>query len=155
MRVLSQSFLVIILSLDSSIHTCSRIEPGLATLRLLLNHSPVVVTVTPLTVIFIFASIPKFRNFSDQVFQVSKEHPVVISKFILEAKEIDVDAVASEGKVVVMAISEHVENAGKFLIAVFPFKNFASTKLSDLDFYASYLLQILVCLNRSIVMLFT
>ena len=44
---------------------------------------------------------------------MSKEHPVVISKFILEAKEIDVDAVASEGKVVVMAISEHIENAGK------------------------------------------
>ncbi|CAK8696829.1 unnamed protein product [Clavelina lepadiformis] len=44
--------------------------------------------------------------------KVSKEHPVVISKFILEAKEIDVDAVASEGKVIVMAISEHVENAG-------------------------------------------
>ena len=37
----------------------------------------------------------------------------MISKFILEAKEIDVDAVASDGKVVVMAISEHVENAGK------------------------------------------
>ena len=45
-------------------------------------------------------------------YQVSKEHPVVISKFILEAKEIDVDAVANEGKVIVMAISEHVENAG-------------------------------------------
>ncbi|KAK0089370.1 hypothetical protein PV325_007715 [Microctonus aethiopoides] len=43
---------------------------------------------------------------------VSKEHPVVISKFILEAKEIDVDAVAKDGKILCMAVSEHVENAG-------------------------------------------
>lgn len=44
--------------------------------------------------------------------EVSKEHPVVISKFILEAKEIDVDAVAYEGVILCMAVSEHVENAG-------------------------------------------
>ena len=43
---------------------------------------------------------------------LSPEHPVVISKFIEDAKEIDVDAVASDGKVVCMAVSEHVENAG-------------------------------------------
>lgn len=43
---------------------------------------------------------------------VSKEHPVVISKFIQEAKEIDVDAVACDGVVLAIAISEHVENAG-------------------------------------------
>lgn len=43
---------------------------------------------------------------------VSKEHPVVISKFILEAKEIDVDAVAYDGTIFCMAVSEHVENAG-------------------------------------------
>jgi carbamoyl-phosphate synthase/aspartate carbamoyltransferase/dihydroorotase len=44
--------------------------------------------------------------------EVSKEHPVVISKFILEAKEIDVDAVAYDGIILCMAVSEHVENAG-------------------------------------------
>ncbi|XP_066599844.1 multifunctional protein r [Prorops nasuta] len=44
--------------------------------------------------------------------EVNKEHPVVISKFILEAKEIDVDAVAYEGTILCMAVSEHVENAG-------------------------------------------
>lgn len=44
--------------------------------------------------------------------EVSKEHPVVISKFLLEAKEIDVDAVAAEGEILCMAVSEHVENAG-------------------------------------------
>ncbi|XP_023245236.1 CAD protein isoform X3 [Copidosoma floridanum] len=43
---------------------------------------------------------------------VSKKHPVVISKFILEAKEIDVDAVAYNGTILCMAVSEHVENAG-------------------------------------------
>ncbi|KAG9468423.1 hypothetical protein GDO78_022769 [Eleutherodactylus coqui] len=43
---------------------------------------------------------------------VSKEQPVVISKYIQEAKEIDVDAVACDGMVVAVAISEHVENAG-------------------------------------------
>ncbi|XP_025986540.1 CAD protein isoform X2 [Solenopsis invicta] len=44
--------------------------------------------------------------------EVNKEHPVVISKFILEAKEIDVDAVVYEGTILCMAVSEHVENAG-------------------------------------------
>ncbi|RLV91622.1 Carbamoyl-phosphate synthase arginine-specific large chain [Spathaspora sp. JA1] len=44
--------------------------------------------------------------------KVSRDHPVVISKFIQGAKEIDIDAVASEGEVLVHAVSEHVENAG-------------------------------------------
>lgn len=43
---------------------------------------------------------------------VSKDHPVVISKFLTEAKEIDVDAVALDGKILCLAVSEHVENAG-------------------------------------------
>ncbi|MFO8109913.1 MAG: carbamoyl-phosphate synthase (glutamine-hydrolyzing) large subunit [Thermoplasmata archaeon] len=43
---------------------------------------------------------------------VSREHPVVISKFITGAKEIEVDAVANKGKLHCYAISEHVENAG-------------------------------------------
>lgn len=43
---------------------------------------------------------------------VSKEHPVVISKFLVDAKEIDVDAVARDGEILCMAVSEHVENAG-------------------------------------------
>ncbi|XP_045785144.1 CAD protein isoform X2 [Maniola jurtina] len=44
--------------------------------------------------------------------QVNKEHPVVISKYILDAKEIDVDVVAADGVILCMAVSEHVENAG-------------------------------------------
>ncbi|KAK0656126.1 hypothetical protein B0T16DRAFT_398622 [Cercophora newfieldiana] len=43
---------------------------------------------------------------------VSPDHPVVISKFIEGAQEIDVDGVASEGKLVIHAVSEHVEQAG-------------------------------------------
>ncbi len=44
--------------------------------------------------------------------EISKEHPVVISKFITNAKEIEIDAVASKGEVIIYAISEHIENAG-------------------------------------------
>ncbi|CAN8071122.1 unnamed protein product [Agarophyton chilense] len=43
---------------------------------------------------------------------VSNDSPVVISKFILEAKEIEVDAVANKGELVMHVISEHIENAG-------------------------------------------
>ncbi len=44
--------------------------------------------------------------------KVSKDSPVVISKFIADAKEIEIDAVADKGKLINYAISEHVENAG-------------------------------------------
>jgi len=43
---------------------------------------------------------------------VSPEHPVVISKFIENAKEIEVDGVAQRGRIVTRVISEHIENAG-------------------------------------------
>ena len=43
---------------------------------------------------------------------VSPDHPVVITKFIEGAEEIDVDAVASNGKLIIHAVSEHVEPAG-------------------------------------------
>ena len=43
---------------------------------------------------------------------VSPDHPVVISQFISGAQEIDVDAVASAGKLLVHAVSEHIEPAG-------------------------------------------
>lgn len=47
-----------------------------------------------------------------QASAVSKDSPVVISKFIKEAKELDVDAVALDGQLLCIAVSEHVENAG-------------------------------------------
>ncbi|MDR2448341.1 MAG: carbamoyl-phosphate synthase (glutamine-hydrolyzing) large subunit [Prevotellaceae bacterium] len=43
---------------------------------------------------------------------VSSEHPVVVSEFIENAKEIELDAVADKGEVVAYAISEHIEFAG-------------------------------------------
>ena len=43
---------------------------------------------------------------------LNKEHPVVISKFITDAREIEIDAVADHGELFCYAIAEHVENAG-------------------------------------------
>ena len=43
---------------------------------------------------------------------ISSEHPVVVSKFIEHAKEIDFDGVAKDGEIIAYAISEHVEFAG-------------------------------------------
>ncbi|MDR3146093.1 MAG: carbamoyl-phosphate synthase large subunit, partial [Treponema sp.] len=43
---------------------------------------------------------------------VSAEHPVVISKFVENSKEIEIDAVAQRGEVLFHAITEHIENAG-------------------------------------------
>ena len=43
---------------------------------------------------------------------VSEDHPVVVSKFIEDAKEIEMDAVARDGEILAYAISEHIEFAG-------------------------------------------
>ena len=51
-------------------------------------------------------------NYLEQAVEVSKEHPVVITKYIENAKEIEMDAVARDGTMVGHFISEHVENAG-------------------------------------------
>jgi carbamoyl-phosphate synthase/aspartate carbamoyltransferase len=52
------------------------------------------------------------ENYLLKAVAVSQDHPVVISKFIEEAKEIEMDAVAQNGSLVFHVISEHVENAG-------------------------------------------
>ncbi len=44
--------------------------------------------------------------------KVSKKHPVVVSEFIEQAKEIEFDAVANKGAIILYAISEHIEYAG-------------------------------------------
>jgi carbamoyl-phosphate synthase large subunit len=44
--------------------------------------------------------------------KVSRQHPVVVSEFIEQAKEIEIDAVADKGEIIGYAISEHVEFAG-------------------------------------------
>jgi carbamoyl-phosphate synthase large subunit len=43
---------------------------------------------------------------------VSAEHPVVISKFVENSKEIEIDAVAKRGEIIYSCITEHIENAG-------------------------------------------
>jgi carbamoyl-phosphate synthase large subunit len=43
---------------------------------------------------------------------ISKDYPIVISKFILDAKEIECDGIAKNGEVIVSLVSEHIENAG-------------------------------------------
>jgi carbamoyl-phosphate synthase large subunit len=52
------------------------------------------------------------KNYLDLATQISNEHPVVVSKFEMGAKEIEVDAVSKNGKILIYAIAEHVENAG-------------------------------------------
>ncbi|KIX04380.1 protein pyrABCN [Rhinocladiella mackenziei CBS 650.93] len=51
-------------------------------------------------------------NYLNQAVEVSREHPVVITKYIENAKEIEMDAVAKDGVMTGHFISEHVENAG-------------------------------------------
>ncbi len=54
----------------------------------------------------------ELEHFLQLATEVSKQYPVVVSKFLTEAKEIEMDAVADDGEVIVYAISEHVEFAG-------------------------------------------
>nr|AAD43968.1 carbamoyl-phosphate synthetase III [Oreochromis grahami] len=54
----------------------------------------------------------EMKRFLEEAAHVSQEHPVVITKFIRGAREVEVDAVAKNGKVLVHAITEHVEDAG-------------------------------------------
>lgn len=54
----------------------------------------------------------QMHRFLGQAAKVSKEFPVVVSEFLQNAKEIEFDAVARNGKIVEYAISEHVEFAG-------------------------------------------
>ncbi|HBX46957.1 carbamoyl-phosphate synthase (glutamine-hydrolyzing) large subunit [Limibacterium fermenti] len=54
----------------------------------------------------------ELKNFLQLAAEVSQKHPVVVSEFIENAKEIEFDAVADKGEIVTYAISEHVEFAG-------------------------------------------
>lgn len=54
----------------------------------------------------------ELTTFLEKAVEISIDSPVVISKFLENAKEIEFDAVAMNGEVIVSAISEHVENAG-------------------------------------------
>jgi len=52
------------------------------------------------------------RAYLDEAAKVSADHPVVVSEFLSAAKEIEVDAVAHQGRVLAYAMGEHVEYAG-------------------------------------------
>jgi carbamoyl-phosphate synthase large subunit len=54
----------------------------------------------------------ELHTFLGRAAGVSPDHPVVLSKFYENTKEVEVDGVAVHGKVVAMAVIEHVENAG-------------------------------------------
>jgi carbamoyl-phosphate synthase large subunit len=57
---------------------------------------------------------------------ISQDHPVVMSRFITSAKELEIDGVAKNGELLIYAISEHIENAGVHsgdATVVFPAQN--------------------------------
>jgi carbamoyl-phosphate synthase large subunit len=54
----------------------------------------------------------ELERFLQLAANVSEDHPVVVSKFIEHAKEIEMDAVAKDGEIIAYAISEHIEFAG-------------------------------------------
>ncbi len=54
----------------------------------------------------------ELEHFLELAANVSKQYPVVVTEFIEQAKEIEIDAVASKGEIMAYAISEHVEYAG-------------------------------------------
>jgi carbamoyl-phosphate synthase large subunit len=54
----------------------------------------------------------ELRRILDRALTVSAEHPVVLSKFETHAREVEIDAVADGGAIVLCAISEHIEDAG-------------------------------------------
>ncbi len=54
----------------------------------------------------------ELKKYLHQATLLSPEHPVVLSKFIANAKELEIDGVADQGRIVLEAISEHIENAG-------------------------------------------
>ena len=54
----------------------------------------------------------ELERFLKLVANVSKKHPVVVSRFMQHAKEVEMDAVAKDGEIIAYAISEHIEFAG-------------------------------------------
>jgi carbamoyl-phosphate synthase large subunit len=54
----------------------------------------------------------KLREYIERATQFSSEHPVVLSKFETDALEVELDAVARQGEMILWAVSEHIEKAG-------------------------------------------
>lgn len=60
----------------------------------------------------IVSSEKELERFLEEATRISPDHPVVMSQFITDAKELEVDGVAKGGEILIDAISEHIENAG-------------------------------------------
>jgi len=54
----------------------------------------------------------ELKRYLNKATAISEDAPVVISKFITNAREIEIDAVANKGKLIVWIVNEHIENAG-------------------------------------------
>lgn len=60
----------------------------------------------------VVANEKELQHYLKEAALLSPDHPVVMSQFITNAKELEIDGVAQEGKLIIYAISEHIENAG-------------------------------------------
>ncbi len=58
------------------------------------------------------SNLEELERFLTLAANVSKKHPVVVSRFLQHAKEVEMDAVARDGEIIAYAISEHIEYAG-------------------------------------------
>jgi carbamoyl-phosphate synthase large subunit len=54
----------------------------------------------------------ELEEYLSEATRLSPDHPVVMSQFITNAKELEIDGVAQDGNMIIYAISEHIENAG-------------------------------------------
>ena len=54
----------------------------------------------------------ELKHYLQEATDINPHHPVVVTKFVSPAKEIEIDAVADNGKILIYAIGEHIENAG-------------------------------------------
>jgi carbamoyl-phosphate synthase large subunit len=81
------------------------------------NHAGYPVLIRPSYVLSgaamnVVANVEELEKYLKEAALISPDHPTVISKFIQNAKELEVDGIGKQGEVIVMALSEHVENAG-------------------------------------------
>lgn len=60
----------------------------------------------------VVSSEQELTHYLKEALRISPDHPVVISQFITDAKELEVDGVAENGEIIIEAMTEHIENAG-------------------------------------------
>ncbi|MDO8265898.1 MAG: carbamoyl-phosphate synthase (glutamine-hydrolyzing) large subunit, partial [Candidatus Saccharibacteria bacterium] len=60
----------------------------------------------------VVVNVKELEEYLEVATRLSPDHPVVMSQFITNAKELEIDGVAQDGKMIIYAMSEHIENAG-------------------------------------------